>query len=136
MLPKLNAWREALREYSAINLTAKGNPEDDHITPRVRYEADKDGKSLKPVYDNKEKMMMLRFAHRFTTHNRFIAPQKICQDILNFYTSHPDSPDWLKNITVLPAGEQPNATASGLSAAADESDCNRDYARDGAKALC
>ena len=57
---------------------------------------------------------MLRFAHRFTTHNRFIAPQKICQEILNFYTSHPDSPDWLKNITVLPAGAQSSATAKEI----------------------
>ena len=37
MLPKLNAWREALREYSAINLTAKGNPKHDHIVPVGQY---------------------------------------------------------------------------------------------------
>ena len=80
MLPKLNAWQEALREYSAL----EGNPKHDHRTPLVRYVADEDGGDPKPVYDNNEKMMMLRFAHRFITHNRFIAPQKICQEILNF----------------------------------------------------
>jgi ankyrin repeat protein len=116
---KLKSWREALREYSELNLTAKEDPGNDLALPHSRYQ---EGKDKKPnfSYPNKEKMMMLRFAHRFTTHNRFTEPQQLCQDILNFYTSHPDSPEWLKNITVLLPGTQPSATAGGLSAAADE----------------
>ena len=109
MLSKLKSWREALREYSAL----EGNPKNDHIVPVGQYEKSQDGKE-KRVYNNKEKMMMLRFVHRFTTHNRFTEPQEICQDILNSYTSHPDSPDFLKNITVLPAGAQSSATAKEI----------------------